>query len=156
TALDLIESHGLVPNAVEREFVQASNQEQERESALQRRRVRRLRVLLAGVASLLVLAIAAGAFALVQRRAAHHQATEALAGQLGPEATAEPRPDLARLLAREAVGLDSTERTTGPLLATVLRTPAAIATYTTPLLSRPLHVSVSPDAATLAVADNGG
>jgi WD40 repeat protein len=80
----------------------------------------------------------------------------ALARQLGAEAVAEPRIDLAMLLAREAVNLELDPQTEGTLLATLLRSPAAIGTFTVPIDSRPQAVTVSPDGRTLAVPDNNG
>ena len=60
---------------VEREFLEASRDAQERELRDARRRARRLRVLLAAVAAALVAALVAGAFALVQRGSARRTAT---------------------------------------------------------------------------------
>ena len=154
TALELLDDNRVVPNAVERDFLDAGRREQERESALQRKRVRRLRILLAGVAGLLAVAIAAGAFALAQRQLARRQATEALAGQLGAEAVSQPRLDLAMLLARESLNMDRTPQTEGTLLATLLRNAALIGTFTLPIEDRPLDVKVSPDGSTIAVVTN--
>ena len=58
------------------------------------------------------------------------------------------------LLAREAVNLDRSPQTEGTLLATLLRSPAAIGTFTVPIDSRPQRIDVSPDERTIAVADN--
>ena len=56
-----------------------------RELSDARRRARRLRALLAGVAAALVAALIAGAFALVQRGRARHSATVAQAGRLAAQ-----------------------------------------------------------------------
>ena len=58
------------------------------------------------------------------------------------------------LLAREAVNLNRSPATEGTLLATLLRSPAAIATFPFPIQARPLALALSPDGTTLAVGDN--
>ena len=70
---------------VEREFLEASRDAQDRELESARRRARRLRGLLAAVAAALVVALIAGAFALVQRGSARRSATVAQAGQLAAQ-----------------------------------------------------------------------
>ena len=153
-ALDWSADHGDELNALEREFLDVSRADHERDLAQQRRRNRRLRALLVGVAVLLVLAVAAGGVALVQRHAARHQATIALARQLGAEAVSEPRVDLAMLLARQSVALDDTPETEGTLLATLLRSPAVVSTFNYPFGARPQSLTLSPDGRSLAVTDN--
>ncbi len=155
-ALDWTTDHTLELNEREREFVNASRAENERELTRQRRQNRRLRFILAAVAVLLLLAVAAGAVALVARARSRHDATVALAGRLGAQAVSEPRIDRAVLLAREAVNLNRSSQTEGTLLATLLRSPAAVATFTTPITERPQGVAVSPDGKTLAVVMNEG
>ena len=103
---------------VEREFLEASRDAQDRELRSARRRARRLRVLLAAVAAALVVAVIAGAFALVQRGSARRSAVVAQAGRLAAqsrEAAAE-HPDLGLLLALEAGRLDDSVDTRGALL----------------------------------------
>ena len=155
-ALDWTTDHTLELNEREREFVNASRAENERELTRQRRQNRRLRFILVAVAVLLLLAVAAGAVALVARARSRHDATVALAGRLGAQAVSEPRIDRAVLLAREAVNLNRSSQTEGTLLATLLRSPAAVATFTTPITERPQGVAVSPDGKTLAVVMNEG
>ena len=78
-----------------------------------------------------------------------------MARQLGSEAVVEPRIDLAMLLAHESVNLNGSPETEGTLLATLLRSPAAVATFTLPIDVRPCcGMSVSPDGGTLAISDN--
>ncbi len=103
---------------VEREFLGASQDVQTRELRDARRRARRLRGLLAGVAAALVVALIAGAFALVQRGRARHSATSAQAGRLAAESreAAAKHPDLALLLALEAGRLDDSTDSRGALL----------------------------------------
>jgi WD40 repeat protein/class 3 adenylate cyclase len=139
---------------LEREFVEASTAANELELARQRRQNRRLKGLLIGAVALLVLALIAGVLALVSRSNAQHQAQVALGRQLGAEAVSTPRIDLAMLLATEAVKLDNSPQTQGTLLSTLLRSPAAISTFSSPITDRPQKISVSPDGRTLAVAEN--
>jgi len=138
----------------QREFVAASAAASRGELTRQRRQNRRLRGLLAGVAGLLAIAVAAGVLALLSRASAQREARVALARDVGAEALSEPRLDRAMLLAREAVNLNGSPQTSGTLLATLLRSPAAVATFTTQLGLRPQRIAVSPDGRTLAVATN--
>ena len=103
---------------VEREFVEASRDAQERELTSAERRARRLRALLAVVAAALVVAVIAGSFALVQRGSARRTATVAQAGRLAAESreVAAQRPDLGLLLALEAGRIDDSVDTRGALL----------------------------------------
>src|SRR5204863_2597559 len=139
---------------LEREFVDASRAENERELTRQRKHNRRLRSALVGVALLLVLAVVAGVLALFARSNAQHEATVALARQLGAEAVSEPRIDRAMLLARESLNLDHSPQTAGTLLATLLRTPAVIGTFTVPIQDRPQDVKVAPDGQSIAAVTN--
>ncbi len=148
--LDWAAEHEREPNELEHAFLDASHAESGR-------RIRRLRMLLAGVGLLLALAVAAGVVAILQRQSAQHEARVALARQLGTEAVSEPRIDRAMLLAREAVNLDDSPQTEGTLLATLLRDPAApIKTFTLPLGVRPLRISANPDGRTIVAASNEG
>lgn len=140
---------------LEHEFVATSSAEGQRELIRHQRQNRRLKALVAGIGVLLALAVIAGVVALLQRQSAKHEATVALARQLGYEAVIEPRIDRAMLLAREAVNLNRSTATEGTLLATLLRSPEALATFPFPILSRPLALSVSPDGKTLVVSDSG-
>jgi WD40 repeat protein/DNA-binding SARP family transcriptional activator len=141
---------------LEREFLDASRAETERELDKQRSHNRRLRTLLIGAAVLLVAAVVAGVFALVSRSTAQREAQVALGRQLGAEAVSTPRLDLAMLLARESLKLDDSPQTEGTLLATLLRSPAAVATFTVPITVRPCcALSVSPEGSILGIPDNG-
>jgi class 3 adenylate cyclase/WD40 repeat protein len=155
-ALDYTTDHTLELNELEREFVTTSRGQSQRELIRQRRQNRRLRGLLGGVAVLLILALAAGGLAFVQRQSADAAARQALARQLGAEALTDPRIDEAMLLARQAVLLDDNSQTEGTLLATLLRSPAVISTFTVPIQERPLQTALSSDGGTLAVSDNNG
>ena len=103
---------------VEREFLDASRETQDRELSSARRRARRLRALLAVVAAALVVAVVAGSLALAQRGNARRTATVAQAGRLAAESreVAAQHPDLAMLLALEAGRLDDSVNTRGALL----------------------------------------
>jgi WD40 repeat protein/DNA-binding SARP family transcriptional activator len=154
SALEWTGAHDAELNVLEREFVRESRLADEREASRERRQNRRLKVLLAGVAGLLVLAVVAGAIALASRSRAQHDATVALARELGAKAVSAPRIDQAMLLATEAVRLDRSPATEGTLLATLLRSPSVLGTITSPIVSRPQSLAISPDGRTLAVSDN--
>ena len=102
----------------EREFLDAGEAVQDRELRDERRRSRRLRALLAVVASALVVAVIAGALALVQRGHARHSAVVAQAGRLAAQSreAAPSHPDLALLLALEAGRLNDSIETRSALL----------------------------------------
>ena len=135
---------------LEREFIQSSRLEADRHN-------RRLRSLLLGVGVLLIVALIAGAVALIKQRSASNEARIALARELGYEAVNEPQLDLAMLMAREAVNLDRSPQTEGALLATLQRNPTVIATFPLPVNSKP-HINgapqlaLSPDGRTLVVS----
>jgi hypothetical protein len=93
-------------NPTEREFVQSSRLEAERDARHQRSQNRRLRTLLLGVGVLLIVAVVAGVLALVKQRTASSEARSAsaaarvaLARQLGAQAVDQPRLDVGLLLA---------------------------------------------------------
>ncbi len=158
-ALELCAQRPEEMDRVERAFVAASRSAADREVRRQRSQNRRLRALLIGVAVLLVLAVVAGAVAVVGQQRANSnarvavaEAHAALGRQLGAEALSEPRLEVAALLAREAVALDRSPQTEANLLSTLLRSPAVIATFPLPTNSAP-HVAVAPDERTVAVAD---
>ena len=111
-------------------------------------------MLLAGVAVLLVAAVAGGIFAVIQRGEARDAETAQLAQRLGAQALVEEDLDLSLLLARQAVAIDDSPQTRGYLLDDLQRSQAVV---------RILHgksdssanlgrwVAVSPDGRTLAV-----
>ena len=107
-------------NRLERDFLEGSRTASTRAN-------RRLRIFLAAAVVLLVLALAAGAVAIVARGSAKRQATAAIAQRLGAQALVEPQLDRGLLLAREGVALDDDTATQSNLLAALLRSPAAIA-----------------------------
>ena len=142
-------------NRVEAEFVDASRAAATVEAERQRRANRRLRGILAAAVALLVVAVATGAVALVERGTARSRETAAIAQRLGAQALAEPRLDRALLLAREGVNLDDSLATRTNLLAALLRSPAALAVLPGGG-SRVLDDAVSADGRVLvARGDNG-
>ena len=147
-ALDWAATHTAELNATERDFLDESRAASESAQ-------RRLRAVLAGVASLLVLAVIAGLVALEQRGTAREQAVAADAQRLGARALAEDDLDLGLLLARQGVALDDSVQTRGSLLAALLKSPAALGVLRGDG-ERMTNVVLSPDQRTLAAgnADN--
>jgi WD40 repeat protein/DNA-binding SARP family transcriptional activator len=168
-ALDWAREHHADLNQLEREFLDASRAAAEREVADARRRAereartsRRLRGLLAGLAAVLVLALAASGFALALRGRANRQALVAQrqtqvaeSRRLGAQVLLQSDLDRSLLLAAEAVRLDDSVDTRSALLTTLLRSPQAL---------RVLHgdgnqlqnLTASPDGRTLAAVDSAG
>jgi WD40 repeat protein/DNA-binding SARP family transcriptional activator len=147
-ALEWADGHAGDLNEVERAFLDASRGESTRAQ-------RRLRAVLAGVASLLVLAVIAGAVALNQRSQARAQATAAAAQSLGARALAEGDLDTSLLLARQGVELSDSPRTRSNLLAALLRSPAAVGVLHGPG-KRLTSLAISPDDHMLAYTDDEG
>jgi WD40 repeat protein/DNA-binding SARP family transcriptional activator len=141
-ALEL-SGQGAALNGLERDFLAQSRRASVRST-------RRLRALLAVTLALLAAAVVAGVVALGARGTARQQATDATAQRLGAQALVEPQLDRALLLAREGVRLDDATITRSNLLATLLRSPAAIAVSSGDG-SRILDDALSPDGRTLAV-----
>ena len=153
--LDWVGEHGDELNSVEREFIDASRAAADAAAARQRGTNRRLRVLLAGVAGLLVLAVVAGVVALSQRSDARDAALTADAQRLGAQALTDDRLDRAALLALAGVHLDDSPPTRSSLLAVLLRKPAALGELRGdgwPLYS----VAASPDGRLVAMGDERG
>lgn len=103
-ALEWAAEHEPELNASEREFLAASRAESEKEIERQRRTNRRLRVLLAGVGVLLLLAVAAGGFAATQLQRAEDANLVARSHELAAYAVSflETDPALSKLLALSA------------------------------------------------------
>jgi WD40 repeat protein/DNA-binding SARP family transcriptional activator len=135
-------------NRLEREFLEESRIAFVRAN-------RRLRALLAVAVALLVGALVAGAVALAARGSAKRQATAAIAQRLGAQALVEPRIDRALLLAREGVTLDDSVATRSNLLASLLRSPTALAVLRGHD-DRVLDEALSPDGRLLALRGNDG
>jgi DNA-binding SARP family transcriptional activator/WD40 repeat protein len=147
-ALEWRDDHEHDLNAVERDFLDAGRQ-------IAGRAQRRLRLVLAGVAALLIVAVLGGVIALHQRATARAQARAAQAQRLGIQALTEG--DLARslLLARQGLTLDDSLATRNNLLAALLRAPAAVGVMSGD--GNPLGaIAVAPDRRTIATGGDGG
>ena len=107
------------------------------------------------VATLAVLALAAGALSLDQRGEARAKERAAEAQRLGAQALVEDDLDRSLLLARQGVAIEDSLPTRNNLLAALLRSPAAIhAVRLTPLgLST---VALTPDGRVLLSGDDNG
>jgi len=149
SVLDWTAGHDTELNATERDFVAESRDASERSH-------RRLRAVLAGVAALLVVAVVAGIVALGQRSKANDEARAADAQKLGATALAENDLGRALLLARQGVALDDTVQTHANLLATLLKSPAAIGVMRPAEDERFWSLALSPDGRTLAAGDEFG
>ena len=147
-ALDWAAGHDSELDVSERAFLDVSRRASGRAQ-------RRLRLMLAGVASLLVVAVVAGVLALEQRGNALEEANVAAAQRLGAQALAEDDLDRALLLARQGVALDDSVQTRGNLFAALLKSPAAIGVLGGEA-ERVMSFDVSPDGRTLAFVDVDG
>ena len=116
-AIDLADDEQRL-SRVEREFLDAGREAQDRGLEIARRRTRRLRAMLAGVVAALVVAVIAGAFAFAQRESSRRSAVVAQAGRLAAQSreVAAQHPDLGLLLALEAGRLDDSVDSRGALL----------------------------------------
>jgi DNA-binding SARP family transcriptional activator/WD40 repeat protein len=153
-AFDWATEHDSELNELERSFLEESRAASERDAERQRRAVRRLRTLLAGVGVLLAAAVVAGVIALSERQGARSAATVADAERLGAQALTE-NLDQALRLATAGVALDDSVHTRSSLLSTLLRNPAAIRVLT-PTGEELPALALSPDGETLAASDADG
>jgi WD40 repeat protein len=126
SATDWADKHAGDLNEREREFLAASQARAEAEAERERRTNRRLRVLLAGVAALLMAASIAGVVAISQRGQARDAALVADAQRLGAEAVTNDRLDQAVRLARTGIALDDSPATRNSLFSVLLRQPASL------------------------------
>ena len=148
SALEWRAEHAPDLNAGEQQFLDASR-------AAGFRARRRLRLVLAAVVALLVVATGAALIALDQRGQARAEARAAEAQSLGAQALSEPQLDRSLLLARQGVALDDAPATRDNLLAVLRRSPAAIGVMRgdgDALTAIALH----PDGRTVAVGDDDG
>ena len=152
-AIEWADAHGDLLDAVEREFLRASERHAEEEARRRRTQHRRLIALLAGVLSLLVIAVIAGVIAASQRESARNEARIAVGRALSLEAGTQSRPDVAMLMAREAVRLDPSPQSDSVLLGTLLRNPRVVRAFPIPVSGAYNWVGISPDATTVAVQD---
>jgi WD40 repeat protein/DNA-binding SARP family transcriptional activator len=156
SALDWAAERGGELNRLERDFLEESRLVSEREAERSRRANRRLRAMLAGAAVALVVAIAAGIWALDQRGDARDAAAVADAQRLGTEAQAAQRLENALLLGAAAVELDESAATRSSLLTVLQRSPAQLGTLPGTAGWAQWAVAVSPDGRLVAVGGAGG
>jgi WD40 repeat protein/DNA-binding SARP family transcriptional activator len=148
SAVDWAAEHRAELDATERAFLDDSRRASGRAQ-------RRLRAVLAGVASLLLLSLVAGGVALHQRSNARAEASAAAAQRLGAQALADNDLDRSLLLARQGLAIDDSPQTRSNLLAALLRTPAAIGVLRGDG-DRLVSIALSPDDRTLAMIDIDG
>ncbi len=148
SALDWAADHAPELNGVERDFLDDSRTAGERAT-------RRLRLVIAGMACLLVLTLGAGVIALNERRNALDESVSATAQRLDAQALLDSQFDRTALLARQAVALDDSVHTRGNLLAALLKFPGAIGVLKGPG-EGVIDFDLSPDGGTLAVLDADG
>ena len=159
-AWEWAEPHETDLNDLEREFLRASRAVSEGEAVRARRTNRRLRGLLVGVAVLLVASLVIGDLALTQRDRATDTLTLADAGRLASRSRLEADPQLALLMAREAVNINDAPETRSALFAALERTPAIIDRIYAPGGPSPVGgetqwIAIPPDGSTLAIGDAG-
>lgn len=151
-------------NATERGFLDASVTRRQGDQQAQQRTTRRLRRLLAGVATALILALLAGGLAVTQRGRAQNEATRARrqataadARGLAAEAVsrADRTPDLALLLALEGRRLQNSPVTRSALLASLQRTGQLQHRFTVVGAKERLS-GLSKDGSVAALADDRG
>jgi DNA-binding SARP family transcriptional activator/WD40 repeat protein len=135
TARDWVAAHTGEANFIEAEFLAASEAAHERTLRTARRTARRLRWLAIGLAALLVLAITAGAIAVLQRsearkqeRLAHARALQAETSRLATLARTLPNSqrDLALLMGVQGYRIDPSDETAGGLQAALIQTPSTL------------------------------
>ena len=159
-AWDWAGSHDADLNDSERQFLQTSHAASEGDAVRSRRTNRRLRGLLVGVAVLLIASLVIGDLALTQRDRATNALTVADAGRLASRSRLERDPQLALLMAREAVNISDSPETRSALFAALERTPAITdRMYTVagapPIGGETQWIEGSPDGRTLAIGDAG-
>jgi WD40 repeat protein len=169
TAADYAAAHPEDLTETEAAFLRASHDHAEAERVRQRRSVRRLRRLAVGLTAVIVVAVGAALVAVQQRQQAEIQRDEAavqrkaaLEGALRADsrrltalASAETRPDLALLMAVEAVRLDESSDSRAGLLSVLDRVkPLAGAIQTG--IGEGVSLALSPDDRLAAVAGDDG
>ncbi|NHA69488.1 nSTAND1 domain-containing NTPase [Phycicoccus flavus] len=145
--------------AIEHAFLDTGREalDAERRSALERagaaaRQNRRLRLLLAGLAAVLVAAVAAGVLAWQARGKAEAASVSADAKRLAATALSQDYPDTALLAAVEATRLEDSPETYGSLLTLLARQPAVLHRVRTE--HRFLRMLVSTDGGTVYASEN--
>jgi WD40 repeat protein len=156
-ALDWGAEHDSELNELERGFLDEGRAASERAAERQRRSVRRLRTLLAGVGVLLAAAVVAGVIAISERGSARSAATAEAAQRLGAQALNEDVLDRAVRLASAGVALDDSIATRSNLLSVLLRGPPAMLGELGGTGDQAIYaVAASPDGRLLAIGDGAG
>ena len=160
TAWEWAEPHEADLNDLEREFLRESHTASEGETVRARRTNRRLRGLLVGVAVLLAASLVVGDLALTQRDRTTGALTLADAGRLASRSRLEADPQLALLMAREAVNVSDSPETRSALFAALERTPAITDRIYAPATLPPAGgetqwIATTPDGSTIAIGDAG-
>lgn len=137
----------------ERAFLEASRSNAERELHSRARTNRRLRVTLAGMAALLVAALVAGVVAVGAARRAEIQARLADSRRLSAVALTTAEPDLAALLAAQAVRFDNSRVNRSALTEVLGKTGDLVAVARGSGFE---DITVSPDGRTVAVTSSSG
>jgi DNA-binding SARP family transcriptional activator/WD40 repeat protein/energy-coupling factor transporter ATP-binding protein EcfA2 len=163
TAVEWVSEGRADLSEVEEEFLEASREYGDRERRAEAERAdreargrRRLSVVAALAAVLLVLTTAATAYAIDQWRSAADASRQAQARRLAAQALVEPNLDRSALLAVAAVRLDDSWQTRGALLAVLSRTPRALGQVRGVPRARIQQIALTPDGRTLVAGDNVG
>jgi DNA-binding SARP family transcriptional activator/WD40 repeat protein/energy-coupling factor transporter ATP-binding protein EcfA2 len=153
------------PNLLEREFLAASTSAHEDDTRAARRTARRLRLLAVGLSLLLVVALFAGAVAVVLRQRASRQAARAKAAALDAQVSrtstlartlGSDQADLALLLAVEGRRSEPSVATEGALEAALSHVPPGLEQVLRLSSSASLSPNLSHDSRRLAVPTEGG
>ena len=164
-ALDVADAHPTEINPLEREFLAAGRAEQDSELRSARRTAHRFRRLTVALAGLLVVALVAVAFSVVQRSRADQSASRAEAQAEVSDATAvatqarslvDERLELALLLGVEAHRLHPSVDTEGALETVLAAAPAGVERVITLDPPAALTPNISPDTKLVAAAGNDG
>lgn len=139
---------------LEREFIEASQLDAQRETRLRRRRSRRLVQLLGAVAGLAVVAVVLAAFAVAEQRSAQQARDEALSRQVAINTTmlAASDPALAQQLALAGYRISPTVEARSALLD--IAQAAAVTRFAVPV--GPASVSISADGSLIATGNVDG
>ncbi len=164
-ALDVADAHPAEINPLEREFLAAGRAQQDSELRSARRTAHRFRRLTVALAGLLVVALVAVVFSVVQRSRADESASRAEAQAEVSDATAlatqarslvDERLDLALLLSVEAHRMHPSVDTEGALETALAAAPAGIERVITLDPPAAQYPNISPDTKLLAAAGNDG
>ncbi|MET0787890.1 MAG: hypothetical protein ABWY33_01490, partial [Cellulomonas sp.] len=152
-ATEWADKHLVQLTGTEQSFLDASRVSADRELRSKARTNRRLRLALAGVGALLVVAVLAGVTAVSAARRAEDQARIAVARQLSAQALSTVEPDLAVLLGLEAVRLDNSRDARSALDGVLEQRSELVAVVRGSGFD---YVDVSPDGRSVAVSSASG